>query len=328
MPDYIYASGKIKALEPKLLSTTDIERMVDAPDIDAAFKVLNDTDYSDNLLEVTPINYRQALSDDYLQLYNLLKDLIPDKNLFKLIFIDRDIINIKLLFKQKYFDIDVTDHLKENCVYSPSDLKSYILEGGISDLDDDAKNLVNSIKAELAEEETPARISAVITKQYFVLLKKLARKVGNGLVDNFVTSQIDTANLKILLRAKRLNLESKIFINQLIADGNIKLYDLITAFEEDIKLIRPQISQHYDEAVVKSFDQFLEDDLLFNFEKELEDYKTKTLNKVKFVAYGPEVILAYHNAKQNAIANIRIIMTGKFNNISTEEIKKTLRKVR
>lgn len=328
MSDYTYASGKIRALEPKLLDTTDIERMVDAPDIDTAFKVLNDTDYGDNLLEVTPVNYRQALSDDYLQLYNLLKDLIPDKNLFKLIFIDRDMVNVKLLFKQKYFNIDVTANLKENCVYPSEDFKKYIIDGEVSNLDKDAKKLIDKITAELKEEETPARISTVVTQKYFEFLKILSKKVGNELVNNYVISQIDTANLKILLRGKRLNMDLKTFTDQLIVGGNIEIHDLTTAFEEGIKLIRTQISHYYDEATVMSFDRFLEDDLLYNFEKDLEDYKTKTLDKVKYIAYGPEIILAYHNAKQNAVANIRIIMTGKFNNIEAEEIKKTLRIVR
>jgi vacuolar-type H+-ATPase subunit C/Vma6 len=44
--NYIYASAKLRALEKLILDGTDIERMVDAPDLPSAFKVLHDTDYA------------------------------------------------------------------------------------------------------------------------------------------------------------------------------------------------------------------------------------------------------------------------------------------
>ena len=71
--NYIYASAKIRALEPKILDETDIERMVDAPDLPSAFKVLNDTDYADNLLDLRPVDYRIALSRDFQQLFDFFQ---------------------------------------------------------------------------------------------------------------------------------------------------------------------------------------------------------------------------------------------------------------
>jgi V/A-type H+-transporting ATPase subunit C len=96
--NYIYASAKIRALEPHVLDETDIERMIDAPDLNSAFKVLNDTDYADNLLGLESTDYREALSKDFKQLHDFLQKITPGQTLFELILLERDFINIKLLF--------------------------------------------------------------------------------------------------------------------------------------------------------------------------------------------------------------------------------------
>ena len=47
--NYAFATGKIRFLENKLPDKNDIERMIDAPDLESSFKALYDTDYADNL---------------------------------------------------------------------------------------------------------------------------------------------------------------------------------------------------------------------------------------------------------------------------------------
>ena len=325
---YNYASAKIRALEPAILDQTDIERMVDAPDFDTAFKVLNDTDYADNLLEVEPIEYRKALSDDYRQLYELLKDITPDSKLLKLIFLERDLVNIKLLFKAKYFEVDVDDSLRESTIYPTQALKKFILEKKDIGLDQEIKELIANAEKQLSEDSQPDVVDSVLTKEYFALIQKIGQKIKSQLINDLIKIQINNANVLIWLRAKRLGLDKNKLAEKLIPQGDIYIKKLVKLFSDEVKSLRGLINVYYDKQVINSFDNYCEKDLLFDFEKALEDYKTRVAEKAQRIAAGPEVIYAYHLAKQNAVSNIRIIMTGKFNKIPGEEIKKTLRLVR
>lgn len=325
---YIYSSAKLRALEPKILDQTDIERMVDAPDLESAFKVLNDTDYADNLLDLAPAEYRKALSEDYLQTYKLLQEVSPNRDLVKIIFLDRDLVNIKLLVKAKYFDLDINDILKENCVYRTTDLKNYILEKVDTGLDVDIKNLIDEALKNLPEDSSPDLIDTQLSKGYFALLEKIAKRMKNELIKDYVKTLINSSNILTILRGKRLNLDKTKMAGKLINGGSLNLIKLGDAYAEDIKNLRNVIANAFDKTVVESFDQYTADDILFNLEKALEDYKTRLISKARLIAAGPEVILYYHLAKQNAVSNIRIIMTGKENGINSEEIKKTLRLVR
>lgn len=333
---YNYASSKIRALEPSILDQTDIERMVDAPDFQTAFKVLNDTDYADNLLEVEPIEYRKALSDDYRQLYELLKDITPDPKLFRLIFLERDLVNIKLLFKAKYFDASVDEFLRDSTIYPVEAIKEFILNQKDIGLDREIKNLITEAQKQIGENSRPDVIDYILTKEYFALIQKIAQQINSPLINDLVKIQINNANVLTWIRSKRLNLDKNKLAEKLIPDlpraesrgSGIYTKKLVELYSDEAKSLRPLISVHYDKQTTESFDNYCEKDLLFEFEKALEDFKTRKAQKAQMIAAGPEVIYAYHLAKRNAVANIRIIMTGKFNKISGEEIKKTLRLVR
>jgi V/A-type H+-transporting ATPase subunit C len=325
---YAYASAKIRALETKLLSEVDIERMVDAPDAQAAFKVLNDTDYADNLLEVEPKDYRQALHDDYHQLYLLLNSITPDNNLVALTFLDRDYLNLKLLFKSHYFGVPVDDLLNHTSIYPASYTKAYIEEQKDLGLDTLFRKSMDEALQILNENHKPYNIDTVVTRLYYAHSLELAERIKNPLIKKVIRTSIDNANILSWIRSKRLQQESINVRKKLIPGGNLDLNFLVNSFEQDPKTIRALVFQHYDSDVVTAFDRYLEKNLLFDFEKALDDYKTSLAGQAKFTAYGPEVIYSYYLAKQNAVANIRIIMTGKLNNINAEEIKKTVRKVR
>lgn len=329
--EYTFATGKIRVLETKILDSTDIERMVDAPNLASAFKVLYDTDYADNLLEVAPENYRLALSDDYQQLYQLVKHLVKDDKLLKLLFLDRDFVNIKLLFKAKIFNVDVTELLKKNCIYDPATLAKYINaekvdESYYLEIDKNIRKLLDETKAKINSTTSPSDIDTEITKAYFALMIKIAKGLKSKFIKNYVNILINNANLLTVLRSQRLKLSPMSLENKLIPGGSIKINKLMFAQAATNPRTFPLlIKETYGSRITEAYETFRQTNELNKIEKELEDFKTRYLALAKMITYGPEVVLAYYHAKKVAINNIRIIMTGKINHINSQEIKKTLR---
>jgi V/A-type H+-transporting ATPase subunit C len=75
------------------------------------------------------------------------------------------------------------------------------------------------------------------------------------------------------------------------------------------------------------FEQFCENDNLWELEKAVDNYKVRYARMAKHFSYGPEVIFAYYLAKINAVTNVRIILTGKLAGLPTQAIRETLREV-
>lgn len=340
--NYIYASAKIRALEPKILDETDIERMIDAPDIKSAFKVLNDTDYGDNILDVNPADYRKVLAEDFQDLHDFLQRVTPEGKLFELILLDRDFVNLKLFFKAKYFGVDIEEFIKENVIYRPNHLKDFVFENHIHSpetiraylsehkgqvLDQEIKDVIYQVDKKINEKTRPDQIDAWLTQKYFDLKQELAKKIGSSFIKKYVKMEIDTTNILMWVRLKRLGRDQEEAKFKLIKGGNADYKRLVSLYPEEPRSIKFFINSNFDLKIVQIFDKFCEDDNLFELEKAMEDYKIRYAQQAKRFSYGPEVIFAYYLAKQNAIANIRIILTGKLNNLPTEEIRKTLREV-
>lgn len=325
--NYAYASGKLKALQPLILDPVDIERMVDAPDFVSAFKVLNDTDYADYLLDIEPVNYRDALRRDFMQMHTLLEQIIPDRNLFKLLYLDRDFINLGELYKVKYHGIPLhIDKLSTDTVYPVERLSQMVLhDAHHQGVDADCLAIIAETNATITAKTDPALIDTLLRQILFRWRLALAKRIGNAFVEQYVTTQINNANILTWLRAKRLGLPPDQAFVRLFEGGDASPHALIDLYHKPANALRNYFMNWYDRAVLKTFDQFLEKNLLYELEKSVEDYLTRITRRANWVPYGPEVVVSYYLAKRVAVFNVRLILAGKLNRVPLAEIKQTLR---
>jgi len=111
---YEYATGLLRVLEKRILSQNDFERMSGAKTAAEAFKVLNDTDYADNLLNLKPEKYEKALKLDEKDLKKLFKKIVENQKLLQFLFLKDDFLNLKLYFKKKFGKIDANLRMNAN----------------------------------------------------------------------------------------------------------------------------------------------------------------------------------------------------------------------
>lgn len=337
---YIYVSAKIKVLELKILDMTDIERIIDAPDFISAFKVLNDTDYRDNLLDVAPDNYKKAISQDTAQLHDFLQKNTPDKNLFSLMMLPRDFINLKLLFKARQFGVDVKEQVKtnviykehrakdlpfENCANSPEAIEAYIKEQKWQTLSEEIKETIVKVIKEIDGEVKPDKVDSILTQHYFDLSLKLSQRIKSDLIIQYVKASIDSANLLTWIRAKKMGLSKDFLKEKIIRNGHTDTAKMIGFYPDDLAGLKTFINITFNNDVVKAYNEFCEDNKVFKIEKAVEDYKNDFIKKFRSFGYGPEVVFGYYLAKTNENINANIVLTGKLNNISNSKIRETVR---
>ena len=73
--DYLYLSGRIHAMENRLLTRAKMERMLDAPTADEAARMLTDCGYGEVPPGLTPDGLERLLKERRLALYRELKGL-------------------------------------------------------------------------------------------------------------------------------------------------------------------------------------------------------------------------------------------------------------
>ena len=72
---YAYAVGRIRVLETRLLDKSKLERMVEAPTVDEALKVLAETDYANMVAELDSVyEFEKILQEEIRRTYQLVEN--------------------------------------------------------------------------------------------------------------------------------------------------------------------------------------------------------------------------------------------------------------
>ena len=338
--DFIYISSKIRVLESKILNDNDIDRMVNSTDLEKAFKVLNDTDYSDNLLGLRAEDYREALVRDLQEMNDFLQKTTPSQDLFRLMTMPKDFMNLRLLFKSYFFNVDVDHIIKNNPTYNPKRsrdlpfenhinypeaMKEYIHGDKRQTLDEDMKEVIQNTIKSLSNKSRPDEVDSFLTHQYYALSLKIAKRIKSDFIIDYFKMSIDVANLIILFRSPRLQLEREKVKEKLIPGGRIDISKMIHFYPDDFPGLKPYINAYFDSEIVEDFNRFCESKGIFQIERLLQKHKADYIKKVKYKNYGADVVFAYYLFKIRASYNVGIILTGKLNHVPSEEIRKTIR---
>ncbi|USN53204.1 MAG: V-type ATPase subunit [Candidatus Nomurabacteria bacterium] len=326
--DYLYAAGVVRHLESNLLNPTDVERMVDAPDMESAFRVFHDTDYFDNVGDIAPAEFNQSLEADLLQAKERIIEMCPDEKLVALVFMRHDYHNLKLLMKQKYFHQDATAWASPLSTVPFATLQENLMQEAQHELPDYIQRGIDLVEEKAATVEVQsAYIDRWLDRQYFAERVQIAQEIDSQWIMDLVVLQIDMANLKTWIRGRRFQLDDRYLLAEVLMNGNVTLDD----YESLLGLSNEEALQRLTTLVPSSLqpalERFRETDSLETLERDLENAELAHVREAQFIDYGPELPLAYYYAKKNAIRNVRLIMSGKLNGLPGDAIKPYIREL-
>ncbi len=328
MDAYLFSVGAIREVEKKLFDNNDMERMIDAPDVKASFKIFNDLSYADELLDMeSPKQYREILAHDLKQVRDFFINISPNKELTNLILAYYDFYNLKIIFKSKYANKEEAIQTSPLGGIAVEKLKEIILQKNIKQtLPDAYHSLVKEAFGELEKKHEPQEIDSYFDKKYSLFILERAYELKDDYLLSLIKVQIDLANIKIVVRSKLLGRLSDDVRRDIIPQGNISDYELLNSYNNDLVEIIKTIQKNFtDMKIINDLNKFLEDQKFWQLEKNLDNYFIRLIKELNMKSQGPGVLVAYFLAKKNAIRNIQIIMTGKINKLSSQEIKETVR---
>jgi len=174
MDEHYYGVGRIRALETRLLTPGQIERMANAYDFEAAFGVLSETVYSEILPRLkSSFDFEDLCQLELLSLKNLMDRIAPENEILKVFFRKYDYLNLKILLRSLLVKAeDITIYSKVGTIPFEK-LKTYVFEG-LRDLDE--KEIIEAIdaaKANYEQDKDPANLDIFLDKHYFSYLKRM-----------------------------------------------------------------------------------------------------------------------------------------------------------
>lgn len=323
--DYAFASSYLRTQEKNILSSNNIERMVQAPSAQKAFDVLHDLDYAKLLSGLDHTTYKVALDKKLENMRKTLIDITPEEKLMPLIFLRYNFHNIKLLFKAKMFEKPYKQYFSRIGSLDIKKLELLIIKDEHVIIEPHFQELITQAKEDITAEFTPHDIDRYFEKKQLTLGLALSKSIKSPFILELTRLNIDLSNMKIYFRSNFHKRSKDQFADSFTEGGNIPLSHFMSFFENPFDMRFMSMVTTYNANIkIKDFEKFIEKKDIARLDRALITAELRFIHKFRTATYGPEVIVYYLFFKRNAVKNIRMIMSGKINGLSPNEIKRNL----
>ncbi|NVF11212.1 V-type ATP synthase subunit C [Anaerococcus sp. AGMB00486] len=323
---FIRASVTTRVYEKNLLTSNNIQRLVDSSNLSEAISLLNDSSYGEFMKDINRNEeYEKALLSMLKESYKKIRKISPDKNLIVFLEEKYNFHNLKVLVKELIQDADYSTAYMDIGTIDLSAIKKAI-KSDFKTFDDVyiiyAKNALDLYE----DTKDPQDIDLSLDRDFYQKLLIDAKNLTFDSLVDFTRQRIDLVNLKSLLRIKGQNQSIDLLKKALIDGGFINKNNFILGFNQDVGLLANFfINEKTYPLVKKALDSKDLKEATRMIEKAIDDYLLDFAKDSKKVSYGPEVILGYLINREMEIKNLRIILVAKQNMLSREFIEERLR---
>jgi len=334
--DYAFANGRIRKLEKGLLNKDILDRMIKSNDIVSALKILTESDLNDYSFDLNnPSDFEDSLNQELLHTYSIIKSIskVSTFNFLYFTFASKyDFHNIKILIKSKYLKKEFSSELISPIgTINIEKLNSAIKDEKYEDIPDSFEFLIKKTFSEYNKFKDPEIIDFVLDRERYVMIFNKIREIEiieeeEPYLRRFIKINIDLNNIINCIRAK-IRGEKKTFTKEfLIPEGDFKIENLIEVYDSPLSSWFEKLRYtDYKNIIELGVNYFQKNNSLMELEKLIDNFILNFSKIGKYITFGIEPIVGFITAKENDIKNIRIILSGKLNNLSPDEITERVR---
>ncbi len=334
--EYAFANGIVRKLEKELLTKELLDRMIKSSDALSALKILTESDLNDYSFDLNnPANFEHSLNQELLHTYDIIKNIskVSTFNFLYFTFACKyDFHNIKMLVKSKYLKKDISNELLSPIgTIDIEKLNLAIKDEKYEDLPDSFEFLIKKTFSEYSKFKDPEIIDFILDKErYIMIFNKITEveiiETDEDFLRRFIKINIDLNNIMSCIRAKIRGERKSLAKEFLIPEGDFKIENIIEIYDSPLSSwFEKLIHTDYKNIIETGINYFQKNNSLMELEK-LRDNFILNFSKIgKYITFGIEPLIGFITAKENDIKNIRIILSGKLNKLSPDQIKERVR---
>jgi len=319
---YAYATGRIRVLETKLLSSSKVEKMIESDTPQDVLRYLEGTAYDDTIAGIKELeNYNKQVIVEKKISFKLMEKLILDDNVKELFRIPYDFHNIKVLLKGKWTNMDVSNLLSDFGTIPSGIIKDAFETEHFSLLPDFIQECVAEALARYYSNKNIKEVEFVIDRLESHRQLFLSIKSEIPFLEQYVRIKIDLANISSLIRIQYFKTLDK--MEDVLIDGgnlDVRFYNELRSksMEEIIPFFK---TTPYFRIVNNGIKPILQKGSFSIFEREKENFIMNYMKLTQYVTFGVEPVVCYFVFRESDINIIKMILLGKLNGLSKEEIK-------
>ncbi|MDR1578925.1 MAG: V-type ATPase subunit [Synergistaceae bacterium] len=311
---YGYAVARIRALEAGLFDAPRLQRMIDADGLDAALKILAESDYARWMTEGA--RYDSALEAELRATFDEFAAFVPDRELIDVFRIPYDFHNVKVLLKgafkaraggkKRYDLLTRLGSVPADDLVSRVESEEYgLLPWGLS-------VLLPSCASMWEQSADIVEIERVLDGGMFDAIVSLASSLGFPGVISWARARIDSENIRNLLRMKRFGFDSSTAASFLHGGGTVAVSALLPLMSDQFDAWGRSLAYSDVGMAISATEGSGDfDELMPALERALDDFCSAAVANARYSASAPENVTAFLWGKEMEIKNIRTILVSK-----------------
>jgi len=321
--EFLYASGRIRAIEKYLLTADTFRKMAEAATPEEAFKAAADSGICSGY---GPEEYEEAISASLKNAYALAEELLKEKELVGLFRLRYDAHNLKVLVKSRFAGKDAAYLLSGLGSVPPEKLAERYAAGTIEGISPRLKRAAEEAAESLAKTQDPRMADILIDRGAYEALADGAGQYDNRYLRAVVDVKSDVTNIRALVRIKRMGSVAGLMREAAVKGGTFRAEELAAAVEKDWEEIFMLIRKSpYAKALEPAFEGLKKGEELTGFEKLCDGAEMAVLREARYIPFGAELVLAWLLAKENEAQCLRIVLSGKKSGLAPETTIRRLR---
>lgn len=328
--DFVFASSRVRALQTKAFTIGQTHRLISAKTREEELKILASCGFFDD--NNSTLDYEEVLTQTLLAAYHEVEQLSPDKSLVRLMRLKYDAHNLKVLVKST--QITRHDHEVEILLSPLGNVPTSVAIAQFSaekltDFPPRFATATLEAREHLAATHDPQMVDILLDRALAAEMLTVAAETATPFIQKFVAAQIDLANIRAFVRAKRMNKDAFFLGKILSPGGSFSISVLSTAYLKGIDGLEPLVAN-------SPYGRFLATPLatlksaggsLTSFELSCDNALTSFVSDSHFISFGPAVLFAFLYSKELQVQAARLILASKAALVSSSEITERLREI-
>ena len=321
--DYLSISARIRAMENSLLNHERMERMLDARTDEEAVKVLAECGYGE-LSATSPTTMEVQLAQARDHIYQELQEALPVSELVDVFRAKYDYHNAKVLIKAEAVGADPKRLLSSGGRYPADQMEEEYRKGELRTCSPVFSRAVTQARELLSSSGDPQLADFLLDRAYFEELLELAEKSGSRFLVGYVKLTIDAANLRSVIRARRMERGADFLAQVLIPGGTVDTHILAGAGGEELASLFAGgwLSQAAEVGAALTAP---DSGRLTEFERLCDNGVQDYLTQAKRIPFGEQPVISYLYAREAELTAIRILMAGRRAGLDRGTIEARLR---
>ncbi|MCR5835046.1 MAG: V-type ATPase subunit [Lachnospiraceae bacterium] len=316
---YTYAVARVRAKEVFLLSDADIEQLITLKTEENCLAFLREKgwgsgDYKESADEMLSVQLSKSWTE--------VRELVSDKSIFDVLIIPREYHNLKAAIKQVIADEKADNVYYEDTQFKPEQLKAMVEKRNFDELPKEMAEAADLAVETLLQTRDGQICDIIIDKATLEAVKKIAEITSSPFIKKYALDIVSVANIRIAVRSAKTGKSKSFMENAMTRCEGLDVKALIEAAEAGVEKVCDYLGNVGMTELVEAIKTSPS-----AFERWCDNRIMDTIISQKYNSFSEGPIIAYIIARENEIKTVRVILTGKANELDDDFIRERVRKM-